>query len=149
MLWFQRKWTPADSVRWGAFPSMEERGLAITQWVSVKDVMRALSCPRSTAYLHLRRASGRKPGERGLLRVPLEIWERYAQEEFQCQGSTNAGRSGGRGSMMARGDGSGRRRTARTRTRRRASPSSEKCEEPIRVTRPGTKRPSKMPADSS
>lgn len=55
---------------------------AITYWVAVSDVARALGCGRTTAYAHLRRAAGRRPGDRGLLRVPAPVWERYAAEHL-------------------------------------------------------------------
>ena len=55
----------------------EARALPITQFVGAAEVMAALGCSRATAYEHLRRAAARKPGDRGLLRVPVEVWERY------------------------------------------------------------------------
>ncbi len=58
----------------------------ITQFVSVKDVQSALHCSLSTAYTHLRKASGRTEGH-GLLRVRLDTWERYINEVL-C-GSSN------------------------------------------------------------
>ena len=64
---------------------------AITYWVAVSDVARALGCGRTTAYAHLRRAAGRRPGDRGLLRVPAPIWERYAAEHLGPRSSNTAG----------------------------------------------------------
>ena len=54
----------------------------LTRFVDAEDVTRALGCSRSTAYEHLRRAARRQQGERGLLRVPVTVWERYAAERF-------------------------------------------------------------------
>lgn len=58
------------------------RNSTLTFWVAVSDVMEALACGRSTAYEHLRRAAGRRRGERGLLRVAAPVWERYAAENI-------------------------------------------------------------------
>src|SRR5512138_3110479 len=71
----------------------ERRRMPMTVFVSVTEVRRALGCSRSVAYDHLRRAAGRAPGVRGLLRVPLRIWEGYIAEVFAC-GSSSAGASG-------------------------------------------------------
>lgn len=57
------------------------RVLPITIFVSVEDVIAALRCSRSLAYDHLRRASGRPAGTRGLLRVPSLRWEDYLREQ--------------------------------------------------------------------
>lgn len=56
--------------------------VSITVFVAVDDVMRAIGCSRSQAYAYLREAAGRKHGDRGLLRVPALIWERYANARF-------------------------------------------------------------------
>ncbi|MCZ2109608.1 MAG: hypothetical protein LC118_08585 [Dehalococcoidia bacterium] len=48
--------------------SKPRRTAPLAFWVAVADVMHALGCGRSTAYDQLRRAAGRRPGERGLLR---------------------------------------------------------------------------------
>ena len=56
---------------------MTARVLPITVFVSASDVMQALGCSRSLAYEHLRAAAGRPPGTRGLLRVPVAVWEDY------------------------------------------------------------------------
>ncbi len=92
----------------------------ITMWVSATDVRRALGCSRALAYEHLRRASRRPPGERGLLRVPLDVWERYAREVLSCSGSSSEAGSGTGGSTRTAGGWSGPpagrpRRTTRTR----------------------------------
>ena len=70
---------------------------SVTSFVGAKDVMRALGCSRSAAYDHLRRA-GAAPRQGGLLRIPLDRWERYANLHFGegddgCT-SGNAARSG-------------------------------------------------------
>src|SRR5262245_20245609 len=62
----------------------------LTEFVTPADVQRVLQCSRSTAYEHLRRASGRPPEQRGLLRVPVRTWERYIREHFEWQTSTRA-----------------------------------------------------------
>jgi hypothetical protein len=59
---------------------MTARVLPITVFVSVDDVVAALGCSRSTAYEHLRRAARREAGARGLLRVPVAVWEDYLRE---------------------------------------------------------------------
>ncbi len=56
---------------------MTARVLPITVFVSAADVMRALGCSKTVAYEHLRRAARRAPGTRGLLRVPVAVWEDY------------------------------------------------------------------------
>jgi hypothetical protein len=53
-----------------------------TQWICASDVQRLLGCSRSSAYRHLRAASGRHRGEAKLLRVPLAKWEQYAEDTF-------------------------------------------------------------------
>jgi len=50
---------------------------ALEPCVSARDVMAALGCSRSAAYEHLRRASGRGEGTRGLLRVRQSVWNTY------------------------------------------------------------------------
>jgi hypothetical protein len=70
----------------------------VTVFVSAQEVRRALGCSRSLAYEHLRRAAGREPGVRGLLRVPLDVWERYAKEILACSGSSGVDASGTAGS---------------------------------------------------
>lgn len=66
----------------------------ITQFIDASDVQRALKCSRSKAYEHLRRAAGRGPNERGMLRVPARLWERYVKEIFEWHGSGSARVSG-------------------------------------------------------
>jgi hypothetical protein len=56
----------------------------ITVFVGVADVMRAIGCSRSQAYVYLREAAGRKRGQQGLLRVPVLVWERYASGRFSA-----------------------------------------------------------------
>ncbi len=68
----------------GATHLGNDRVVPLTIWVGVKDVIRALGCSKSCAYEHLRRASGRSSGRRGLLRVEANVWERYAKEAFGC-----------------------------------------------------------------
>lgn len=60
----------------------------LTEFVSAREVRRLLGCKESLAYEHLRRAAGRQPGERGLLRVTKQVWERYALREFHMSNST-------------------------------------------------------------
>jgi hypothetical protein len=54
----------------------------LTRFVGARAVMQALDCSRSTAYEHLRRASGRLKAQKGLLRVAVAVWERYAAQTF-------------------------------------------------------------------
>ena len=70
-----------------ATPTAPVRELPLTLFVSVDDVRRALDCSRSLAYEHLRRAAGRAPGERGLLRVSVARWECYIREVYPCDSS--------------------------------------------------------------
>jgi len=61
-----------------------------TVHVSAADVMASLGCAQSTAYEHLRRAAvahGRAPHQRGLLRVPLAVWETYWLQQNQPEGA--------------------------------------------------------------
>src|SRR5258708_21045422 len=78
-----------------------ERVVPLTIWVGVKDVMHALGCSRSTAYEHLRRASGRSSGRRGLLRVEANVWERYAKEVFGCGSTSEVALGGALSTSMA------------------------------------------------
>jgi hypothetical protein len=119
--------------------SRPERVVPVTVFVSAVDVMRALGCSRSKAYEHLRRAAGRKPGLRSLLRVSVEVWESYVTEEFGCD-STSEGRRGGAGSTIRRETGSGRARTARTRAPQTPSHASSNATPRIRITLPRVKR---------
>ena len=64
---------------------MTAKVFAITQFVTVADVQEALQCSRTTAYEHLRRAAGRKAGDRGMLRVAVRTWERYVAQAFSEQ----------------------------------------------------------------
>jgi len=61
---------------------ISNRDITITIYVTVKEVQRAIGCSRSAAYEHLRKAAGRDKGKRGMLRVPVDRWERYASETF-------------------------------------------------------------------
>jgi len=69
------------------------RRSSITEFIDAGDVAHALKVSRSTAYEHLRRAAGRPPGSRGLLRVPVRVWERYVKEVFEWPSSGSAARS--------------------------------------------------------
>ena len=60
----------------------DERVIPIPIFVDVEDVMRTMKCKRATAYVHMRRAVGRKPGQRGLLRVPVYLWQRYVDHLY-------------------------------------------------------------------
>lgn len=51
-------------------------------FIDVDDVKRSMKCSRTMAYGHMRAALGRKPGERGQLRVPVYVWLRYVQARF-------------------------------------------------------------------
>ncbi len=64
---------------------IRDREIVITMFVDVRDVRQALGCSLSAAYDHLRRAAGRDKGKRGMLRVPVDQWERYAKETFGSQ----------------------------------------------------------------
>src|SRR5229473_3793052 len=91
------------------------RDFSLTAFVRVKDVMRALGCSRSLAYELLRRAAGRTSGTRGLLRVPVLVWERFVLEVYRC-GSSSAGEFGGAGTSKT---GSGASALPGAATRRR------------------------------
>ncbi len=62
-------------------PTTQARDVPIRIYVTAKDVMAATGCSRSEAYRRLRAAAGRKRGTRKLLRVPVDVWERYADHE--------------------------------------------------------------------
>src|SRR5688572_10734326 len=85
-----------------------EPRVRLTSWVSAADVQRALGCARSTAFMYLRQAAGRPPGERGLLRVPVETWEAYAKEMIGCPktGSSSGVASGTAGTTRRTGSAS-------------------------------------------
>jgi hypothetical protein len=68
------------------------RVLPLTQYVSADDVVRALGCSRSTAYRHLAAAANRPDDARGLLRVPLKVWESYAAATFGTGADMKAAR---------------------------------------------------------
>ena len=63
------------------------RVVPIPIFIDVRDVMESMKCGRAMAYEHMRRAIGRKPGERGQLRVPVYVWQRYIEITFDPQGS--------------------------------------------------------------
>lgn len=111
----------------------------LTELIGVTEVRRLLGCKLSLAYEHLRRAAGRQPGERGLLRVTKAVWERYALREFNMSDSTirlrpDPPRHGHR-SRLARGAG----RTGVSTTKRPGEP-------PIPVTRPRRSSEARAPA---
>src|SRR6266849_3628210 len=110
------------------------RDFSLTAFVRVKDVMRALGCSRSLAYELLRRAAQRTPGTRGLLRVPVLIWERFVLEVYRC-GSTSVVEPGGAGTSRM-DDGRSVRRGAETRRLPSSSPEIGSETPPIRVTQP-------------
>lgn len=56
--------------------------IPIPVFIDVKDVMTSMKCSRTTAYAHMRQAIGRRPGERGQLRVPIYVWQRYVDAMF-------------------------------------------------------------------
>ena len=82
----------------------ESRRFGMAQlWVSAIDLRRALGCSRALACEHLRRASRWPPGERGLLRVPLHVRERYARQVLSCSRSSIEPGSGTGGSRSTAG----------------------------------------------
>ena len=56
-------------------------GVPIRMYVTAKDVVASTGCSRSEAYRKLRSATGRKKGTKRLLRVPLDVWERYIERD--------------------------------------------------------------------
>jgi hypothetical protein len=67
----------------------ERRYAGLTHFIGVKDVMQLVhDCCESQAYLYLREAAGRLPGERGQLRVTKEVWEQYVLRKFRMSAST-------------------------------------------------------------
>ncbi|MDH5673696.1 MAG: hypothetical protein OEZ06_16190 [Myxococcales bacterium] len=54
-------------------------------FIDVHDVMASMKCSRAMAYQHMRRALDRQPGERGQIRVPVEVWKRYVAALFDPQ----------------------------------------------------------------
>ncbi len=113
---------------------MTSRDFPLTAFVRVKDVMRALGCSRSLAYEHLRRAAQRMPGARGLLRVPVRVWEKYVLEAYQC-GSTSGVEPGGAG-ILRMADVGSVQQSVETRRRPRSSPETGSETLPIRITQP-------------
>src|SRR5713101_231296 len=110
------------------------RDFSLTAFVRVKDVMRALGCSRSLAYELLRRAARRTPGTRGLLRVPVLIWERFVLEVYRC-GSSSVGESGGAGTTTM-GSAATAQPNAGTSRLRSSSPETGSETPLIRVTQP-------------
>src|SRR5216684_2589735 len=110
------------------------RDFSLTAFVRVKDVMRALGCSRSLAYELLRRAAGRTSGTRGLLRVPVLVWERFVLEVYRC-GSTSVVEPGGAGTSRT-DNGRFAQRGAETRRLPSSSPETGSATPPIRVTQP-------------
>src|SRR5215471_17157516 len=109
------------------------RDFSLTAFVRVKDVMRALGCSRSLAYELLRRAAKRTPGSRGLLRVPVLVWERFVLEVYRC-GSSSVDSDGAGTSKMA--SAASARPTETTRNPA-SSPRAANNETPqIRITKP-------------
>src|SRR5215472_1833886 len=106
------------------------RDFSLTAFVRVKDVMRALGCSRSLAYELLRRAAKRTPGSRGLLRVPVLVWERFVLEVYRC-GSSSAVESGGAGTSRT-GGGTCAPPSAATRRQRNSLPETGNETPPIR-----------------
>lgn len=66
----------------------ERRYEGLTVWVGPDHVMRAKGCSYSTACELLRACLGRQPGERGLLRAPLQVWEQFAMRQAHLTTST-------------------------------------------------------------
>lgn len=111
----------------------------ITVFVTADDVEGALGCARATAYDHLRRAARRCAGQRGMLRVPVAVWEAYVKEYFQCEvGSTSEKKapSGRAGSTQATVNGFSDRRAAPTAAPPRRSSASSNVMPLIRLTQP-------------
>jgi hypothetical protein len=54
----------------------------IPVFVDVDDVRASMKCSRTMAYAHMRAALGRTAGERGQIRVPVYVWQRYVQARF-------------------------------------------------------------------
>jgi len=111
----------------------------LTLFVSVEQVRLALGCSRSAAYEHLRRAARRLPGTRGLLRVPLRVWEGYVAEVFAC-GSPSEARSGTPTSTRA-ATASSAPPTATTAGPPRPALGSSSATPPIPPTQPRPRRP--------
>jgi len=115
------------------FNTAERRLSLVPMFVSAVEVRRSLGCSRSLAYEHLRRAAGREPGARGLLRVPLDVWERY--EVLSCSGSSGVAASGTAGSTRTAGASPAPRGAAIARPPS-ASPGSGSATPPIPITQP-------------
>ena len=127
---------------------MNARVIPITVFVCAADVERAVGCSRSAAYDHLRRASGRAPGARGMLRVSIATWESYAEKtwgtEVRAVGSSDVVASGTRTftpTKTAKGGASKSPRGALIAQPRRPSIANSNGMPPIPITRPPTARP--------
>jgi hypothetical protein len=117
------------------------RSPSITPFVDAADVQAALKCSRSTAYYHLRRASGRTSGTGTLLRVPLRTWERYAREVFECHGSGNCpAEPFRRSSTIATASGASKARAAPIERRLKMLHGDSSGKPKIPIPQPRTKR---------
>ena len=114
----------------------------LTELIGAAEVRRVLGCKLSLAYEHLRRAAGRQPGERGLLRVTKAVWERYALREFNMSDSTIRLRPDPP-------DNAHRSRLARGSVRTRGSTTKRSGEPPIPVTRPRHPTEPRAPAKAA
>jgi len=127
-----------------------QRTLPLTRFVSARDVQEAIGCSRTLAYRHLAEAAlaaGRTEKQKhSMLRVPVLVWERYAERTFPCitkiRGSFVAGertgasvRSGTAGSMTHRGSRSAGPRSGPTGELRHASAPDGSATRLSRVTR--------------
>lgn len=115
--------------------------IPITVFVRAQDVEGALGCSRATAYEHLRQAARRPEGTRGMLRVPVAVWEAYVKEKFQCRsevGSTSESKAlpGGAGTTRAMASGVSDQRDAPTAAPPRRSSASSNVMPLIRLTQP-------------
>jgi len=68
------------------------RLIELPAFVDVHDVMGSMKCSRTTAYAHMRAALQRTPGMRGSIRVPLYVWQRYVQAQFDPESSATHAR---------------------------------------------------------
>ena len=109
---------------------------ALTRALSLDELAReGVAESRRNVDEHLRRAANRGPGVRGLLRVPLDVWERYAKEVLGCSGSSSAGGFGTGGSTRT-GGASPAPRSAATETPRSPWSASGNGTPPIPITQP-------------
>jgi hypothetical protein len=66
----------------------ERRYEGLTVWIGPEHVVRSRGCAYTTACDLMRECLGRQPGERGLLRVPLPVWERFLMRKARLTVST-------------------------------------------------------------